>query len=346
MKYFAGLDISLKETAICIKEQDGHIICEAMVPTEPSDIMAYLKASELSFETIGLEAGNLSIWLHRALSEAGYPVICIETRKAKAAMAAQNVKTDRNDARGIADIMRTGWFTEVHVKSDEAQRLRMVLNNRKCLVEQRILLENQIRGTLKTFGGKTGKVTILTYEARIRDLISGDGELEAAIFPLLEVRTLILKQVTVLDKMLITAAKNDPVCELLMTVPSIGALTALLFKTVIDDPKRFKRSRDVAPHLGLTPSKYASGEIDYNGRITKCGDSMLRAYLYQSAMILMMQRTRKTPLKSWGLRIAKRSGKKKAAVAVARRLAIIMHRMWMDGTAFRWEEGDKIKVAA
>ena len=348
MKYFVGLDISLKETAVCITDKDGQIVKEGMVPTEPEDIAKYLQSTGLSYERVGLEASNLSIWLYRELLNAGYPVVCIETRHAKAAMAAQNVKTDRNDARGIAQMMQTGWFKAVHVKSDESQRLKMLLNNRKCLVKQRVLFENQIRGTIKVFGLKTGEVTCRKYEARIRELINGDGELEAGIIPLLEVRALIMKQIQALDKMLLTAAKNDDVCKLLMSVPGVGPLTAVLYKAVIDDPTRFKRSRDVAVHVGVTPRKHASGQVDYNGRITKCGDQLLRSHLFEAAAYILRPSTKKSQLKSWGLRIAKRSSTNNARIAVSRRLSIIMHRMWVDGTEFDWgiEPDLKIKAAA
>jgi transposase len=266
MKYYVGLYVSMKETAVCIMDQDGTIMFEKMVPTEPKDIDTYLADKGFLYERIGIEASNLSIWLHKKLEQSGYAIIMIETHHAKAAMAAQNVKTDRNDARGIAQMMRTGWFKAVHVKSDHSQRLKMILNNRKCLVQQRLVFENQIRGTIKTFGLKTGEVTVRQYEGRIRELIDGDGELEVAIVPLLEVRSLILVQIHGLEKLLNHAAKVDAVCRQLMSIPGIGPLTAILFKAVIDDPTRFKRSKNVPVHLGLTPRKYASGEIDYNGR--------------------------------------------------------------------------------
>jgi transposase len=336
MKYFVGLDVSTTETAVCITDQDGQIVKETMVQTEPEHIAEFLQSAGLHYDRIGIEASNLSIWLCRQLIGSGFPIVCIETRHAKAAMAAQNVKTDRNDARAIAQMMQTGWYKAVHVKSDESQRLKMLVNNRKCLVIQRVTLENQIRGTLKVFGLKTGKVTRQQYDARIRELIAGDGELEAAVIPLLEVRALLINQIRLLEKMLQTAAQKDEVCKLLMTTPGVGPLTAVLYKAVIDDPARFDRSRDVPVNLGLTPRKFASGEVDYNGRITKCGDSLLRSHLFEAAAYILRPSARKSHLKSWGIRIAKRSSTNNARVAVARRLAIIMHRMWVDGTEFNF----------
>jgi transposase len=348
MRYFVGLDISTAETAICIVDCDGNVVKEGAAATEPEAIKAFLRSTGLAFERIGLEAGNLSVWLYWDLLKAGYPVICIDARHASALIGLQTVKTDRNDARGIAHMMRANLFNPVHVRSDESQRLRMLINNRRCLVDQRVVLENQVRGTLKVFGLKTGDVTPRRYDQRVCELIDGDGELEAAILPLLEVRTAIMEKVSVLDRMLVVMAKNDPVCRLLTTVPGVGTLTAVLFKTVIDDPARFSRSKDVAAIIGVTPRKYASGEVDYNGRISKCGDDMLRNHLFEAASIILRPSMRRTPIKAWGLRIAKRSSLKNARVAVARKLAVTMHRMWVDGEEFRWSEAtnSEIKNAA
>lgn len=342
MEYFVGLDIAQAETAICISDKDGTIIREGMVKTEPGDIAGYLGRTGLTFARVGMEASNLSIWMYRELCGRGLPAVCIETRHAKAAMAAQNVKTDRNDARGIVHMMRTGWFKPVHVKSDGNQRLRMLVSTRKTLVWQRVKMESQIRGTLKIFGLKTGEVTRHRFAQRVRELMNGDGELEAAIEPLLEVRALIVAQTRQLDKMILTAVKNDEVCRRLMSVPGVGPLTALLFKAVIDDPARFKRSRDVPVHLGITPRKYASGEVDYTGRITKCGDQLLRTHLFEAAAYILRPSSKRSTLKAWGTKIAKRSCLRKARVAVSRRLAIIMHRMWVDGTEFEADMGTAI----
>lgn len=339
MDYYVGLDVAQAETAICICDRDGNILREGMVATEPDAINDYLQRSAVTFTLIGIETSNLAIWLYRELRARDLPAVCIETRHAKAAMAAQNVKTDRNDARGIAHMMRTGWYKPVHVKSDESQRLKMLIANRKILVGQRVKMECQIRGTLKTFGLKTGEVSRHRFEARIRELVSGDGDLEAALEPLLEVRALLIKQVKQLDRMLERAARKDEVCRQLMSIPGVGPITALLFRAVIDEPTRFRRSRDVPAHLGLTPKKYASGDVDYNGRITKCGDSMLRSHLFEAAAYILRPSSKRTELKVWGTQIAKRSCLRKARVAVSRRLAIIMHRMWIDGTEYETRIG-------
>src|SRR6202167_6384340 len=338
MKYYCGLDVSLNSTSICIVNHDGELVREGEVPTEPSDINKWLKALGLPMERVGLEAGGLTPWLCHELLAADWPAICIETRHAKAAMQAQQVKTDRNDARGIAHIMRTGWFREVHVKSHVSQKLRVLLGNRRCLLDKRLDIDSQIRGTLKVFGLKTGKVTPGKYEQRIRELVQDDKELQAYIFPMLEVRRHLVQQCNVLEKLILDSVKKDEICGLFMTIPGVAPLTALAFKTFVDRPERFQRSKAVGAAVGLTPRKYASGEVDYDGHITKCGDAFLRSHLFEAAKVMLSRTGRPNALKAWGLRLAKRSSKKKACVAVARKLAVVMHAMWRDGTVFEMND--------
>jgi transposase len=335
MKYYAGLDVSLDSTALCIVNQDGDIIHESEVLSEPEAIDGWLKDKGLPMERVGLEAGATSPWLCHALLALRWPAICIETRHAKAAMAAQNVKTDRNDARGIAHIMRAGWFRAVHVKSHESRKLRVLLGNRRCLLDKQLDLQNQIRGTIKVFGLKVGKVTTATYDRRIRELIDDHRELQNYIVPMLEVLRHLVEQTKRLEKMILQYVRQDQVCKLFMTIPGVGPLTALAFKTFVDSHGRFKHSRSVGAALGLTPRKYASGEVDYDGRITKCGDTFVRSHLFEAAKVLLARAAKNNTLKAWGLRVARRSSRKNACVAVARRLAVIMHAMWRDGTVFQ-----------
>jgi transposase len=304
MAYYAGLDVSTDNTSICIVDQEGTILHEGKAGTHPVEISRFLQSCGLTFSKIGLEAGNLSTWLYHELLGSGLPMICIETRHAAAALKAQNVKTDRNDARGIAQIMRTGWYKVVHVKSHASQKLRVLLNNRLCLLDKRMDIENQVRGTLKVFGLKTGIVTAASYEARIRQLIGHDEELQAYIVPLLEVRQHLREQTLKLEKIIIGVGKNDDVCRRLMTIPGVGVLTALVFMTAIDNPGRFGKSRNVGASLGLTPRKYASGEIDYDGHITKCGDDMARSHLFEAAKVLLCRVKKWNALKAWGVRLA------------------------------------------
>ena len=335
MKYFCGLDVSLNSTAICVVNQDGTIIREGEAPSEPAAIDEWLKKLGLPMDRVGLEAGGLSSWLCHELLACGWPMICMETRHAKAAMKAQQVKTDRNDARGLAHMMRTGWYKEVHIKSHDSQELRMLLNNRRFLLDKRIATDNEIRGSLRTFGLKLGKVTRSSYDARIRELVGDNEKFQACIFPMLEVRRVLVEQYKKLEKLILDVVKEDEVCQLFMTIPGVGPLTALVFKTFIDRPQRFQKSKAVGAALGLTPRKYASGEVDYDGHITKCGDEFVRMHLFEAAKVLLSRVGKPSDLKSWGLRLAKRSSKKKACVAVARRLAVIMHAMWRDGTVFQ-----------
>ncbi|MEM1300493.1 MAG: IS110 family transposase [Pseudomonadota bacterium] len=334
MKFYAGLDVAVETTALCLVDQTGEIVCEATIATDPEEIWAYLSETGLVFERIGFEAGPCSSWLYKRLTEYDLPAVCIDARHAHAALKAQNVKTDRNDARGIAHIVRTGWFRVSHVRSNESAMRRVLLNSRKTLLSKRLELENHIRGNLKVFGLKVGAVTARGFEARVQELIKDDADLLSYVEPLLRVRGQIQIEINALDKKIRHLVKEDPVCRRFMTIPGVGPLTALLFKSTVDDPQRFAKSANVAVHLGLTPRKYASGEIDFNGRIAKTGDQMTRTHLYEAAQVLMRRSSAKNALKSWGAKIAKRGSTKRAYVAVARKLAVIMHRMWIDGTDF------------
>ena len=272
MKYFVGLDVSLEETSICVVDDSGAIVREGKAETDPGAIETWLVALNTAFERVGLEAGPLSPWLWEGLRAAGLPAVCIETRRMKGATAAMAVKTDRNDARAIAQAMRVGWFTAVHVKITESQELRLLLTNRKTLLTSRIALENEIRGTLKAFGLKLGQVSAAAFEGRAIELTGDHPRLQAIVRPMLAARAALQRQFEELHVMVLKVVKSNDVCRRLLSVPGVGPVTALAFATAIDDPTRFIRSRNVAAHFGLTPRKYASGEIDRNGRISKSGD--------------------------------------------------------------------------
>lgn len=340
MQYYAGLDVSLEETWICIMSQSGEIIAEGAVQSEVEDIALYLKSLGFDYDRIGLEAGPTSAWLYQGLIKEDLPVICIDPRHANAALKVQQVKTDKHDARGIAHIMRTGWYRASHVKSIESQKIRVLLNARKILLNKRMDIDNQIRGMLKVFGHKIGSVSAIDFTGRVYELIEGDSELIRYIEPLISVRESLFKEFKVLDKHIRDTARNDVLCRRFMSVPGVGPLTALLFKATIDNPYRFKKSANVGVHLGLTPRKYASGEIDYNGGITKSGDPMMRMHLYEAAQVILRRTSKPTALKKWGSNIAKRTSRKVAMTAVARKLAVILHRMWVDETEF-YDEGLK-----
>ncbi len=326
----------MEETSICVVDENGTVIKEGKAPTDPDPVMQWLLLLDLKFERVGLEAGPLSPWLHDGLRACGYPAVCIETRRMKGATAAMAMKTDRNDARAIAHAMRVGWFTAVHVKSQASQELRLLLTNRRTLLQQRVGLENEIRGTLKAFGIKVGVVSKGGFEVRVRELLADRPRLLAMIEPMLAVRDTLRRQYLTLHRMVMAAVLRSPVCRRLMTVPGVGPIVALTYATGVDDPSRFRRSRDVGPHFGLVPRKYASGEIDHNLSISKSGDTLVREALFQAAQVLMWRVGRWSALKAWGMQIAKRRGMRRATVAVARKLGVIMHRIWVDDVDFRW----------
>ena len=231
MTYCAALDVSLRSTHACVIDEAGEIVAESKMDSEAADIVAFLDELEIEIAKVGLEAGTLTQYLTYGLQFAGYRVVCMEARQVKNALSAMRNKTDKNDARGIAQLLRSGWYREVHI---------------------------------------------------------------------------------------------------------IGFVTALTFKAAVDDPARFKRSRTVAAHFGLTPRRFQSGELDLEGHISKCGDAGVRSTLYVAANAMMTRSSRWSSLKAWGMQLAKTRGHRRAVIAVARKLAVILHRMWVDDTQFRW----------
>ena len=336
MDYFAGLDVSVRSTSICIMGEAGTVIREGKVDTDPQTIGAFLARPGCKYVRVGVEAGPLCQWLYAGLTKGGFPMICIETRYAQAVLSAQSNKTDRNDARGIAQMMRVGLYRPVHVKTLSSQKIRALLGGRRFLQAKLLDIENSIRGLLRNFGLKVGAVTRPHYERRVRELIDGQPALAAVIEPMLAVRQAIREQYALLHKKMLEVARADEVCQLLMTAPGVGPVVALTYRAAVDEPARFRRSRSVGAHFGLAPRTHQSGEVDRRGRITKNGDETLRTALFEAAGVLMRPTTKPSSLKAWGLRVAKRRGMAKAMIAVARRLAVILHRMWTDRVEFRW----------
>ncbi|MEK1854270.1 MAG: IS110 family transposase [Phyllobacterium sp.] len=336
MKHYSGLDISVKETAICILDETGKICREVKAVSHPDDLIAVLKDPAWNFERIGLEAGPLSQWLYEGLAKAGLPVTCIETRHTKAFLKAQPNKTDRNDARGIAQMMRVNLYRPVHVKTLASQKRRALLTARKLLQEKAIAIENDIRGLLRNFGLKVGLVGAVKFEERIEELVEDRPGLGEIIQSLLAARKLLREEFTKLHKKVLDLVRDDAICRLLMTIPGVGPVVALAYTATIDIPERFTHSKAVGPVLGLTPKLNESGESKRVGRISCCGDDMMRSLLYEAAQVLLTLSKKWSWLKAWAMNIAKRRGRQKAIVALARRLAVIMHRMWCDGTEFYW----------
>lgn len=348
MNHFAGLDVSLEETAICVVDETGRIVKEARAASEPEALVAVLRAIDLPLDRIGLEACSLTAWLHDGLRDAGLPAICIETRQANAAMKTMPNKTDRNDARALAQIMRTGWFRQVHVKSRQCRLWRSLLIARRTVLNEMRSMENVVRALLREAGFKLGTPGRAAFAGRVRELAGDDPAVAPIVEPLLSVLATMLAQLARLTKQVLDIVRQEKVCRRLMSVPGVGPITALAFRATIDRPDRFKRSRDVGAHLGLTPSRYQSGETDIQGRISRCGDEFVRTALYEAAHTLLVRSKKWSSLRAWGMGIAKRRGMARARVAVARKLAIILHRMWSDGVDFRFgkEPGAPAGLAA
>lgn len=344
MMHYIGLDVSLKQTSICVVDETGSVVREGVVDSDPEAIAAFVRSKAPNAVRIGLETGPTSTWLWTELKRLGLPVICIDARHAKAVLKMQINKSDRNDAAGIARIMQTGWFKEVRVKDLDSHALKALLTSRALLVKVKRDVENNIRGLLKNLGLVIGRAKFNVFAVRAEDLMGDRSELVvAAVRPLLEARKAIEQQIDELDRKVLKLARQDAQVRRFMTVPGVGPITALCFKATIDDPTRFRRSRSVGAYIGLTTRRHASGEIDWSGRISKCGDAMLRMYLFEAAGVLLTRVPKWSALKAWGMRLTKRNGLRKAKVAVARKLAVILHRMWVERTEFNWS---KTEVAA
>src|SRR2546423_208256 len=308
MQHYVGLDVSVKETSVCIVDKAGKVIREVKVATKPAEILAVLTEEALAIERIGFEAGPLSQWLYGALAEAGLPVICVETRHMKAALSAQINKSDRNDARGIAQMMRVGLFRPVHVKTLASQKRRALLAARKILEEKALAIENDIRGLLRNFGLKVGIVGVVGFEQRIHDLVEGVPELADIMEPLLAARRVLREKFAKLHRKVLLLARDNEVCQRLMTIPGVGPVVSLAFISTVDVPARFRNSKAVGPSLGLTPVLNQSGESHRVGRISLCGDEAMRALLYEAAQVMLARVQKWSWLKAWAMNIAKRRG--------------------------------------
>ena len=335
MDHYAGIDVSLECSSVCVVDASGKIVREAKVASEPEALVAWFAALGLPLARIGLEAGPLSQWLYAAMRDAGLAVELLETRHVRNAFKTMPVKTDRNDARGIAQLMRLGWFKPVHCKSVAAQEMRALLTARKLVQSKLHDVEMSLRGILRGFGLKVGRTTRKQFAGRIQELVASHPSLQAIAEALLAVRAVLLKEFTAFEKRLRGLARSHAKARLLMTTPSVGPIVALTFASAVDDPARFTSSKAVGPHFGMTPKKYQSGETDVTGRISKVGDASVRAALYEAAHVMLTKPLKGcTQLKSWAMRIAKRAGMRKAKVALARKLAVILHRMLADNQPF------------
>jgi transposase len=326
--------VSLECSSASVVDSTGKIVREGKVASEPAALIAWFGSLGLSLVRIGLEAGPLSQWLYPAMKEAGLAIELLETRHVRNAFKTMSVKSDRKDARGIAELMRVGWFRPVHCKSMAAQETRAMLAARSLVDAKRHDIEASLRGLLRNFGLKVGRTTPTRFAGRIRELVAGHPNLETIAAALLSVHEVLLREFKSFEKRVRSMAREDARARLLMTTTGVGPIVSLTYASAIDDPARFKSSKTVGAHLGMTPKKYQSGETDITGRISKIGDRGVRTALYQAAHIILTKPVKPSALKNWALRLAKRVGMSKAKVALARKLAVIMHRMLVDGTPF------------
>ncbi len=312
------------------------MLLERELPCEIKDIAECLANFPHPIERIGFEAGTMNQHLYFGLKAEGFDVVCMEARQVNAALSAMRSKTDKNDACGIAQVLRTGQFSPVHMKSREAHGVRALLSTCKALLKKTMDLANEVRGLLKIFGIRLpGTVKHGSFDALVRPMIEMDDVLAHALVPLLDARLVLFQHFLERDRRVKRAANHDEVCMRMMTVPGVGLIAALTFKAAVDDPTRFKRSRTVDAHFDLTPRRYQSGEHDNPGRISKAGDRDVRATLYAAANALLMRTMAGSQIRSWGIRLMRTKGRHRAVVAVARKLAVLLHRMWSDGTEFR-----------
>ena len=341
MGIFAALDVSQDETAVCVVSQDGTILAETKVTTCPDAIADWLSTWSDDLERVGMETGPLAVWLWNALIARSLPIICLDARHANGVLNMMPNKTDRHDARGLAQIVRTGWFKAVQIKSHEAYVNRALLTARNTLVGMRVRLENEIRGLLKTFGIMFGK-PVGGFKRRADEIIARDLAVAPELVPifeaLIQARRETLVRITDLDRQIRAIAKKHATVRLLMTAPGVGPITAMAVVAAFDDIGRFKRSSSAGAYLGLTSRRYESGEISRNGRISKRGDMFTRKCLYEAANALFCRNLQGSHLRTWAKAIAERTGPRKAKVALARKLAVTLHAMWRTNTPFHEAE--------
>jgi len=347
MDHYTGIDVSLECSSVCVVDASGKIVREGKVLSEPAALIAWFGSLGFGLERIGLEAGPLSQWLYAAMKQAGLAVELLETRHVHKALETMPVKTDRNDARGIAQLMRLGWFKPVHCKSLAAQETRAMLTARKLMQAKLHDVEMSLRGILRGFGLKVGKTTARSFAARIEELAAGHPNLETIARALLAVRAVLLREFNGFQKRVRIMARSHLAAKLLMTTPAVGPIVALTYACAVDDPGRFKSSKAAGAHFGLTPRKYQSGETDITGRISKIGDAGVREALYQAAHVMLTKPVKGcAQLKSWAMRLGRRAGMRKAKVALARKLAVILHRMLADAKPFNDAAKAKTMAAA
>jgi transposase len=332
MDDYIGLDVSMKETAVAIR-REGKRVWRGKCASDPKLIADLIRKRAPSVKRVVFETGPLSVWFYHALCAEGLPAICIDARHAKAALDMAANKTDANDADGLAHLAEVGFYREVRVKGFDSMLVRTLVAARTRLVRITTELSNQIRGLMKTFGLVVPAGKGSTFEKNVRSLLGQDG-LAAIVLPMLEAWRGLRIRAAELGRQLVAEARQNQACRILMSIPGVGAITATSFATAIEDPDNFKRSRSVGAWLGLTTRRYQSGEVDYDGHISRRGDRQVRGLLFEAATVILTRSSAESSLRRWGLKLRERIGFKRAAVAVARKLAVIMHAMLKTGTFF------------
>ena len=339
MEYYAGIDVSVEASSVCVLDACGKVLREGKVLSDPDALVDWLSGLGVELGLVGLEAGPLSQWLYAGLKSAGIAAELLETRHVRNAFKTMAVKTDRRDARGIAELLRVGWYRPVHCKSLSSQETRALLTARRQLKDKLHDLEASVRGLLRNFGLKVGKTTPRRFEARVRDLVEGHRILEGVAEALLRARSALETEFALLERQVRALARQRADARLLMTTPGVGPIVALDFVSAIDDPSRFASSKRVGAYFGLTQRKYQSGERDITGHISRLGDAQVRASLHEAAHVILTRTKTDFGLKQWAQRVAGRAGARRAKVALARRLAVVLHRMLADNTAFDLHRG-------
>lgn len=333
MEQYIGLDVSLKDTAISIR-QEGRRIWRGTCPSDPKLLAEVIRKRAPAAKRVVFETGPLSVWFYHALTAEGLPALCIDARHAKAALDMAPNKTDANDADGLAHLAEVGFYRQVRVKGWDSMLIRTLVAARRQLLKMVLQMANQIRGLMKTFGLVVPKGMGRIFDHHVRSLLGSHAELERIILPLLEAWRDMRAQTAKLSRQVVVMARDNRQCRLLTSIPGVGAITATAFAAAIEDPGTFTTSRSVGAWVGLTPRRYQSGEVDYDGHISRRGDHYLRGLLYEAATVILTRATADSTLRRWGLKLRERIGFKRAAVALARKLAVIMHTMLKTGEAF------------
>ena len=338
MKCFAGLDVSMKEIAICVVDQDGKILARGTALACAEAVSAWFRQNALSPERILHESGQLALWLQREFTKLGLPAFCIDARKAHKSLSARPNKSDASDAEGLAQLARTGWYSPVHVRSEQADRLRTILGARERLLRLRKDLEGHVRGVLKVYGIRMHGVSHGQHRQGFRDQLAQAAETDPMLAAIADSFTAahetLCRAAAELDRELKVMARDNKVARRLMSIPGVGAIVALNFMALVDDPDRFGRVSDVGAYLGLTPKRHQSGEVDWSGRISMCGARAMRSLLFEAASSLIRRVKLFSALKSWAIRLAGRKGFRKAAIATGRKIAVLMLTLWKNGTEF------------